>query len=837
MMNPKTVSILASCFVAVILLAAIQPMRAASPPPTGEVAEIWEQAPISRLTVPLAAETPEIDGQTEDTAWERAAVARGFVRARAPQADPEQVSYWGIEGFERTDIDTRVGLLYDDEHLFLAFTCREPYMHAIRAAADERDGNVHQDDAVGIVLMFEREGEETPRIVQIWVNTENVVRDADNTRDETEWQLEGLRSDVSREDDAWHIELAIPFAGLDVEPPQQGDVWRINLVRERFLDHDRHRRRMTWSGQIEDPLNLPGRMAEIRFGEQLLVEARLQQPFLGTDLTSISVRNDSDHPRRLTAQVNLVSTDADEQTLAEGEARVGPGEQASIDLDYAIQTEGTGILYVVVRDPEADDDEALLLVERRPFHVRPLATEIDRMVELLEEQLREQGDDWELAPQVRKYLPWLQSLQGRSRQIIDQHAGQMPSPQARGSWDDLERSFHRFVQETGWFEPEALYLTWQRDPATTMTIHWQSLRPFDHRMLQYRRQDQDHEDEPEPWQTRRGWGQRMPFSERMNHVVELAGLEPDTGYLFRFGPGLAEYRFRTMPLELDRPIRIVVGGDTMHQRAWFEQMTRQAMAFDPDFVMIGGDLAYADGRADTTHRWVDWLEVVTQDLRGPDGRLVPLLVAIGNHEVRGSWHWAGGSVERAPYFYSLFSMPGQAGYNVLDFGGYLSVVLLDSDHSTPVDGPQAEWLGGVLRQRQGRHILPMYHVPGYPSHRSFDGRTSRRIRDRWVPLFEEFGVRMAFENHDHTYKRTPPLRGGEVSEDGIVYLGDGAWGVGVRSIHSVDETEYLAAAESVRHVLLVTVEGETIHAQALNIDGEVFDEVTVERIRRDRSAE
>ncbi|MCC5790859.1 MAG: hypothetical protein JJT75_14615 [Opitutales bacterium] len=44
------------------------------------------------------------------------------------------------------------------------------------------------------------------------------------------------------------------------------------------------------------------------------------------------------------------------------------------------------------------------------------------------------------------------------------------------------------------------------------------------------------------------------------------------------------------------------------------------------------------------------------------------------------------------------------------------------------------------------------------------------VREHWIPLFDaQTNIQVAFENHEHTYKRTPPIRGLEVSrDDGIV---------------------------------------------------------------------
>ena len=49
----------------------------------------------------------------------------------------------------------------------------------------------------------------------------------------------------------------------------------------------------------------------------------------------------------------------------------------------------------------------------------------------------------------------------------------------------------------------------------------------------------------------------------------------------------------------------------------------------------------------------------------------------------------------------------------------------------------------------------------------------------WLPLFDRYNVVGAFENHVHQFKRTYPLKNGEVVNDteGTIYFGDGAWGI------------------------------------------------------------
>jgi hypothetical protein len=180
--------------------------------------------------------------------------------------------------------------------------------------------------------------------------------------------------------------------------------------------------------------------------------------------------------------------------------------------------------------------------------------------------------------------------------------------------------------------------------------------------------------------------------------------------------------------------------------------------------------------------------------------------------------------ELAPYFYALFASPGQPGYAAIDFGDYLSFLLLDSAHTNPIPGEQTAWLESALADRAGRpNIFPVYHVPAYPSVRKFDGEISAAVREHWLPLFEKAGVKYAFENHDHAYKRTPPIADGKPDPNGIVFLGDGAWGVETRETHPVDETWYLEKAAAVRHGIIVTLKPDGPHFQVLDSKGQQID--------------
>ncbi len=384
-------------------------------------------------------------------------------------------------------------------------------------------------------------------------------------------------------------------------------------------------------------------------------------------------------------------------------------------------------------------------------------------------------------------------------------------------------------------EPLGVLATWERDPTTTMIIDWH-VGPGDEadRSFCYKKVG------AEGWQHLvEAERHDFPHSDRIIHRVALEDLQPGTEYRFRAGEFERRYKIETMPKSIDdEPLVFAAGGDTMHAKIMLETMNEVVMRYDPAFVAWAGDLAMDDGEPERAHHWDDWFEANHNTLIGPGGRIVPILVAIGNHEVLDGYFANHDDAEEtdewrasvAPYFYSIFSFPGQPGYEALDFGEYLTMIALDSEHTNPVEGAQTEWLAGVLKERADAgvpHVFPFYHVPAYPSHRDKDELISTLVRENWVPLFEEHGVKYAFEGHDHTYMRTHPILEGEIDPDGVIYVGDGAWGVVPRSVDS--ERWYIDQYATKLHGVIVSLHGSERHFRVVDTHGEVFDEWTDER--------
>jgi hypothetical protein len=370
------------------------------------------------------------------------------------------------------------------------------------------------------------------------------------------------------------------------------------------------------------------------------------------------------------------------------------------------------------------------------------------------------------------------------------------------------------------FQPSTLFLTWQRDPTTTMTVQWVGTvgETLDTK-VSYAALGTD------AWETEPTTTRPYPMTDFKVFRAELTDLCPGTEYQFRIGKHSPIYRFRTMPAKANDTIHFISGGDcgvNPHAVANNIQAARQ----DPMFAIVGGDLGYDNGRS--VEISLAFLRNYSRHMVGRDGRLIPMLTCIGNHEVDGGYNKPRA---KAPFYYALFDgLFTDTGFASIDFGDYLSIVLLDTAHTTPIAGAQADWLEKTLKARADHpNVLVVNHVPAYPSFRNPVAAVSKPgtgtgegNRKHWVPLFEKYRVPLVLEHHDHTFKRTKPLLDGLASDNGVLYLGDGSWGR-LRTPNKPDKLTYLAATSRDYHLSLHRIQGNERFHLAMDEFGRVMD--------------
>lgn len=171
---------------------------------------------------------------------------------------------------------------------------------------------------------------------------------------------------------------------------------------------------------------------------------------------------------------------------------------------------------------------------------------------------------------------------------------------------------------------------------------------------------------------------------RTVHSVLLDQLQPGTRHYYRVlssqDAASTVYHFRTMPDE-PSPLRFIVGGD-MGIDEHARQLQSVAAAQDPQFALLGGDLAYSNGNWDHADRWDRWLDHWDSLMVTSTGDQIPIVSAIGNHEVRGGY---AGTEQDAGLYLRYLPQSSKTFYD-RQLGPHVALLVLDSGHLASHDG-------------------------------------------------------------------------------------------------------------------------------------------------------
>src|ERR1035437_3840725 len=259
-----------------------------------------------------------------------------------------------------------------------------------------------------------------------------------------------------------------------------------------------------------------------------------------------------------------------------------------------------------------------------------------------------------------------------------------------------------------------------------------------------------------------------------NTFVRLSGLAPNTVYYFVIKDSEStslRYSFQTISNDPTQPLSLICGADT---RAGIDtriigfklvaKLRSQAVIFDGDLTDSG-----------TNSELHDWFDNWTFSIAS-DGRITPIVMVDGNHEF--------GIINISNLFDTPYDgIDFQNNYYSIPFGGsLLRVYNLNSFDNLSTE---TAWLQAQL-QNYGIATtwnLPQYHIPVRPI---LSTKTNDQDEyDQWVPLFEQYNVKLVQEADAHAFSMTWPIRSstasgndqGFVRDDvnGIVYFGEGGW--------------------------------------------------------------
>ena len=235
------------------------------------------------------------------------------------------------------------------------------------------------------------------------------------------------------------------------------------------------------------------------------------------------------------------------------------------------------------------------------------------------------------------------------------------------------------------------------------------------------------------------------------HSVTFEDLEPNTTYAYRVGDGKfwSEWIQFTTAEKTNMPFSFIYVGDAQNYiyDLW-SRLIREGYKKAPEanFIIHVGDLI------DDAHNEEEWHEWFAAG--GWIHRTLPSLAIPGNHEYRPLYNK---DIPLRKKSLSIqwnhqFTLP-ENGIDALPetsyFIDYQGVRFIALNSNEKID-EQTIWLEETLKNNPHKWAIAFLHHPIYSASTS---RDNPKRRQAWKPLFDEYGVDLVLQGHDHSYAR------------------------------------------------------------------------------------
>lgn len=287
---------------------------------------------------------------------------------------------------------------------------------------------------------------------------------------------------------------------------------------------------------------------------------------------------------------------------------------------------------------------------------------------------------------------------------------------------------------------------------------------------------------------------------RYRHELVIDELDPGTKYFYKVRSCLDETTIASFTTSPDdgEPFKFVAFGDSQENFEIFGQIADLMKAEQPQLAISVGDTVKDGWNID------DWDEQVfepAEDL----WREAPLYVAIGNHE------------GLSPFFFDSFHFPNNdKPYYSFVYGNVFFLALAeDTVHLTLPGTPQYKFIVDALSSDEAQNAdfrVVFFHTPPWTEGWvGYDGEVL--VRAVIIPVLEQYGVDVYFNGHTHDFERG--LRNGVTN-----YIIGGAGG-GLDSW--ARDVPHITVYNAVHHFVSISVTGTTMTLDAIDIDGNIFD--------------
>ncbi|NIA16634.1 MAG: hypothetical protein GWP08_21500, partial [Nitrospiraceae bacterium] len=226
------------------------------------------------------------------------------------------------------------------------------------------------------------------------------------------------------------------------------------------------------------------------------------------------------------------------------------------------------------------------------------------------------------------------------------------------------------------------------------------------------------------------------------------------------------------------------------------------------FIISTGDIVENPGQGHGW-QWRQFLRHIT-----PFATTRPYLIGLGNHEARGG-------PERYEQYFDFGTVSSRNWY-AFDYAGVHFVSLSTQDDTAP-GSDQHTWLAEDLKAHaaESRFLVAFFHKPlrTYAPRESYRNPT---VRENLLPLFEQYGVDIAFTGHVHAYEHH------DLGALHHVVTGGG----GVLLASTPVAGKETVQTETTHHFCRIDVTGDVLHMRAIRLDGSIIDEFTLHKRER-----
>lgn len=353
--------------------------------------------------------------------------------------------------------------------------------------------------------------------------------------------------------------------------------------------------------------------------------------------------------------------------------------------------------------------------------------------------------------------------------------------------------------------PWAIHLSWQNDPATTMTVMWRTTPDITTSIVEYGLTQ-----ELGQQATGARHGYKFVREDVVWHTVEITGLAANTTYHYRCGAPeywSETYSFITAPPKDDprAAFTFAIIGDTQDNFTIMGQVLEKVREAGVRFILGTGDLTQGGSH----YEFNLWFKAA-----GDVFASIPFIPSVGNHDVM------------LPTYFDQFALPNNEKWFSYDYGPIHFTHLLSVTEDDVVQ--QRPWLIRDLRSTTQPWKIVLAHHPVYSMDDSHG--PTQRVHDHWVDVLERFAVDIYFNGHAHTYERTWPIRDGRVDGTGVTYVTDGSAGANPRTILGRNWWTAVSEGKVYTYILVqVRPRPAQLTFTVYRLDGSVLDSFTMKK--------